>query len=252
MESRHPRRAIGSIERVVYDEPTRCPYLPGRLARLPLRLPGRSLSGEELSDRLNSGDRRQGHFLYRPACPACQACEAIRVDTVTFRPSKTQRRVFRRGEASLETVIDRPSATPAKIALYNRHKIERGLVLGHDLVDASGYEEFLVASCADTIELSYHLNGKLIGVALADRAADALSAVYCFFDPAYQRLSPGVYSVLKQVALCRYWGLPWLYLGLYIADCPSMSYKARYVPHERLIAGAWHRFEDSSEARAGS
>src|SRR5690606_18460080 len=76
-----------------------------------------------------------------------------------------------------------------------------------------------------------------------DRAEGSLSAVYFYFDPAYEALSPGVYSVLKQLQLCRRWGLRHLYLGLYIAACPSMAYKRRYLPHERLLDGRWVTFD---------
>ena len=35
-------------------------------------------------------------------------------------------------------------------------------------------------------------------------------------------------------------------IGLYVADCPSMAYKARYLPHERLINGEWVKFSRAS------
>jgi arginyl-tRNA--protein-N-Asp/Glu arginylyltransferase len=231
------------LEWVVYDAPVRCPYLPGETARLPLRLPARRLRPDELAQRLRAGDRRQGLLLYRPRCPACHACEAIRIDVTAFRPDKTQRRVFRRGEAAVQTHVGRPSLTPEKVALYNRHKRERGLLISDGLIDADGYEQFLVDTCTDTIELTYRTADRLVGVAIADRAGDALSAVYSFYEPSYARLSPGAYSILKQVALCRDWGLRYLYLGLYVADCRAMRYKARYRPHERLIEGRWRRFD---------
>ena len=238
-------------EWLVHDEPMPCPYLPGQTARLPMRLPLRPLSPDELAQRLHGGDRRQGAFLYQPSCPTCRACEAIRIDVEAFAPRKTQRRVFRRGESLLQTEVGRPTLTAEKVALYNRHKLDRDLCRGDGLIDPGGYEQFLVDSCADTIELTYRCRGALVGVAIADRAADALSAVYCFYDPAYARLSPGVYSILKQVALCQEWQLRYLYLGLYIADCSPMAYKTQFLPHQRRINGAWQPFGCSGDRTRG-
>jgi len=230
-------------EWLVWDETSRCPYLPEQTARLPLRLPTRRLRPAEFAQRLAAGDRRQGLLLYKPSCPACSACEPIRVDVEAFRPNATQRRVFRKGEAALRTEVGRPATTREKVELYNRHKVERGLLIGEELIDEDGYEQFLVESCTDTIELRYRLGGRLVAVAIADRAAGALSAVYCFYDPAQTGLSLGTYSILKQIALCRGWGLRHLYLGLYVGACTAMRYKARYLPHERMIDGAWSRFD---------
>ena len=247
---RSPVRLPGvPTEWLVWDEAIRCPYLPDQTARLPLRLPARRLQPLELAERLAEGDRRQGVLLYRPSCPSCRACEAIRIDVEQLRMSKTQRRVFRRGEALLRTEIGRPSATAEKVALYNRHKVERKLLIGDGRIDANGYEQFLVESCADTIELCYWLGDTLVGVAIADRASTALSAVYCFYAPEHAALSPGTYSILKQAALCRSWGLRYLYLGLYVGGCAAMQYKARYLPHERLIGGKWRRFERDAAPR---
>jgi len=234
-------------EWLVWDEPTRCPYLPSETAHLPLRLPMRRLKPAEFARRLAEGDRRQGLLLYRPKCPRCAACEAIRLDVAEFTANATQRRVLRGGDAQLRMLIGRPSVTEEKVALYNRHKMERGLTTGDGLIDVEGYEQFLAESCTDTIEIRYVLNGLLVGVAIADRAADALSAVYCFYDPSFARMSLGTYSVLKQIGLCRQWGLRYLYLGLYVAGNRAMAYKARYLPHERLIDGAWQRFAKEQE-----
>jgi arginyl-tRNA--protein-N-Asp/Glu arginylyltransferase len=79
-------------------------------------------------------------------------------------------------------------------------------------------------------------------VAIVDRGERSLSAVYCYYDPTFGRFSPGVYSILYQLELCRRWGLPHLYLGLTIEGCKAMTYKRRYLPHERLIGGEWQRF----------
>jgi arginine-tRNA-protein transferase len=206
------------------------------------------LTRQEFSRRLRDGDRREGMFLYQPTCATCHACEAIRIDVHQFCPSKTQRRIFRRGEATLTTDLSAVSCSAEKVALYNRHKQQRGLLVRQELIDEAGYEQFLVDSCADTFEVRYRLGGTLIGVAITDRADDALSAVYCYYDPAHAKLSPGTYSVLKLIQLCRKWGLRYLYLGLYIAACKPMAYKATYFPHERLIEGTWQRFESKAQA----
>ena len=236
-------------EWLVHDELSNCSYLPGQVARLPLRLPARPLDARQLDRRLAAGDRRQGVLLYRPNCPSCSACQAIRIDAGEFRPNRTQRRLFRRGDALLQTTVGRPVLTAEKVALYNRHKVGRKLTVGDGVIDADGYEQFLIETCSDSLELTYYLSGRLAGVAITDRAADSLSAVYCFYDPDLSNLGIGTFSILKQLDLCRQWGLRHLYLGLYVAGCAPMSYKVRYLPHERLIDGVWRRFDRPDGSR---
>jgi arginine-tRNA-protein transferase len=43
------------------------------------------------------------------------------------------------------------------------------------------------------------------------------------------------------------WQLRYLYLGLYIAESEHMRYKARFLPHERLLDGKWHEFTRGPE-----
>jgi arginine-tRNA-protein transferase len=80
-------------------------------------------------------------------------------------------------------------------------------------------------------------------VALVDRLLDGLSAVYTFFEPGLERRSLGVYGVLEEIRLARELGLPYLYLGYWIADCRKMTYKQTYRPLEMLIQGHWQETE---------
>ncbi|HEY5372667.1 MAG TPA: arginyltransferase [Polyangiaceae bacterium] len=229
-------------ELIVYDRLQPCPYLPERIARMPLRIPARLLHRSELEQRLETGDRRQGIFLYRTSCPGCHACEPIRIEVAHFSANRSQRRALERGNSRITVEVAEPIADARRVELYNRHKELRGLSSDRDGIDLEGYREFLVVSCCESFELRYMLDGQLIGVALVDRSEEALSAVYCYYDPVLEKLGIGTYSVLKQIELCKSWDLRYLYLGLYISDSERMRYKARFLPHQRRIDGAWQTF----------
>jgi leucyl-tRNA---protein transferase len=229
-------------ELIVYDRAQRCPYLQDRVARMPLRLPARPLDRRELDERLEAGDRRQGFVLYRTACPQCVSCEPIRIPAAGYVLTRSQRRIVQRGDQGLKVLVGPPIVNDRRVAIYNAHKSSRGLNDGQPPIDDDGYRDFLVSTCCESFELSYYLEGELVGVAIVDRGERSLSAVYCCYDPAVSRFGIGTYSILKQLELCRSWSLDYLYLGLYIAECDAMLYKARYRPHQRLIDGEWRTF----------
>ncbi len=226
---------------LAYDGLDPCPYLPGRTARLPLEYPLRQLTAREFDERLAAGYRRTGDLVYRTACPQCRACQAIRVLVGEFRPNRAQRRAWRRGRESLKVELGPCRVDAQRVQLYNAHKRARDLDHGEGPVSGEGYRSFLVDSCGDSFELRYFAGGRLVCVAVADRGEQSMSAVYCYFDPQIGRLSPGTFSVLQQVALCRRWGLKYLYLGYYIDEPCRMTYKASFRPHERLTGGEWVR-----------
>jgi arginine-tRNA-protein transferase len=234
-------------ELVVHEGEEPCPYLEGRVARRPLRMPTRHLTRAELDVRLAQGDRRTGYFLYTQECPHCRACEPLRVDVAAFVPSRTQRRTLARCRERLEIERGPFEVDARRVALYRAHQVGRGLAkAGAPPLDEHGYEAFLVDTCGDGFELRYRMNGELVGVAVTDRGAHALSAVYTYYDPALSHLSIGTYSILEQIALARELGMSWLYLGLAIEESPHMRYKLAFRPHERRIDGTWTRFERDS------
>lgn len=232
-------------ELLVYDGLQRCPYLPGKVARMPLYRQLRRLAPNETDARFANAERRVGHALYRTACPTCTACKGIRVPVDGFTPTKSQRRVARRWK-DVRIEVGEPAYSPAKLELFNRHKRERGLHNPEEPeMTAVGYVGWLVHSCVNTIEMDYYLDDKLIAVGILDVGDASASSVYFFFDPSPEvsRLSPGVFSVLHEVDYCRQTGRSYLYLGLWVRDCQQLAYKAQYFPHERLEDGDWRRYE---------
>ena len=76
---------------------------------------------------------------------------------------------------------------------------------------------------------------RLVGVGICDETPSAWSAVYFYYDPDYAAQSPGVAHVLFQMKLAASRGLAHVYLGYFVTGCPSMRYKARFRPNERLV-----------------
>ncbi len=231
------------MQKLVYDGLQRCPYLPGQVARLPLYRQLVALGPDLLDERLAQAERRVGNCTYRPSCPTCSACEGLRVPVAEFNNTRSQRRVLGRcGNVTVD--IGPADISDERLGLFDRHKRGRGLSEeGEPLRDNSEYDGWLVRSCAFTIEMRYRIEGKLVGVGVVDVGRKALSSVYFYFEPTQEisRLSLGVFSVLQEIKLCQQTGRDYLYLGLFVADCRHLAYKADFVPHERLQGGVWRR-----------
>lgn len=220
--------------------PHACPYLAGRTAQLPLRWYSSRIAPEAFDALLALSDRRVGRSLYRPTCPSCDECKGIRVNIDAFEPTRSQRRVARKNP-DIEVTVGPVTVDAERVALFNKHKLLREL--GESDITPARYREWLVSTCTDTVETQYRIGGKLIGVGVVDLGRVAASSVYFYFDPDYAERSPGVFSVLAEIAWLRGQGFQYYYLGLFVADCSQLSYKAKYYPHERLIDGRWVRFE---------
>lgn len=225
--------------RIVWDQPEACPYLPGQTARLPLRVPKRMLNPQEVDEQLAAGDRRSGRMLYKTTCPACSACEPLRVPVADFVPSKSQRRVWAKNVDEITVRVGPPIIDEARLTLFNRHKMERGLSRSGEPMTALAYRQWLVDTCMETVEVAYFEGDKLLAVSILDLGLHAASSVYHYFDPDASRRSLGVFSALIEMEWLRQQGKRWYYFGLYVADCSHLSYKAEYRPHERLVDGVW-------------
>jgi arginine-tRNA-protein transferase len=149
-----------------------------------------------------------------------------------FHATRSLRRVSRRN-ADVRVEVQEPEPTDEKFALYQAYLDHQ-----HDGAMPRTYEsfhDFLYESPTDTLELEYRLGERLVGVSIADRVPRGLSSVYMYFDPSLAGRSPGTFSVLWELAYCRRQGLPYYYLGFFVAGSKTMAYKARFRPYEVLV-----------------
>ena len=102
-------------------------------------------------------------------------------------------------------------------------------------VDAEEYAQaFLIGQWDFAREMLYVREGRLVGVGLVDVLDQGVSSIYFYHDPQWRDAGPGTFSILQELEFCRRTGRPYLYLGYWIAECPSMAYKANFGPHELL------------------
>lgn len=216
-----------------------CPYLEGRLERrLVTSMVGPR--GARLHDRLVvAGFRRSQGFAYRPACPGCTACVPVRIPVDAFRLTRAWRRILRLNRDLVAS--DGPAiATHEQYDLFARYLSSRHAESGMADMDWGDYRAMIDESPVDSLIFEWRRpDGGLMAVSLTDRSASGLSGVYKFFDPEAARRSLGSMIILHHVARARELGLPYVYLGYWIAESPKMAYKARFRPLERLTGGGW-------------
>lgn len=216
-------------------QPSPCSYLPAETASLEYCVP-LDLDSRRFSQLLQRGWRRFGNVLFRPKCPDCCQCRSIRIPVDRFAPSKSQRRVLRRN-GHIEVRVVKPRVSDEHVALYNAYHHDMSCRRGwrSDVTTAEEYHEsFIGAGYEFGREFQYRDQGRLVGVGLVDVVADGLSSAYFFHDPAWRPLAPGTFSILTEIAQARRDGIPYVYLGYWIQQNPSMNYKAHFQPHELL------------------
>jgi arginyl-tRNA--protein-N-Asp/Glu arginylyltransferase len=223
---------------LIRDEARPCPYLPGRDAVMQVALPW-ALPQDLHRKLMDLRFRRSGEIVYRPDCPTCTACVPIRVPVNEFVPSRSQRRVWRQNADITGTTTDLEidDAHRDLFIRYQRHQHD-----GHLTQHPDELSRFLGSSPGESFQLDLRLDDQLLAVSVIDVGEDALSSVYCYYDPTLPRRSLGVLAGLWEIETCRRRGVSFWYLGYHVSGCRKMEYKTRFRPHELLGRdGQWHR-----------
>ena len=240
--------SLGDFHQFFATAPVPCPYVPGRAERkLVVELAGRG-AGIFYDDLSRAGFRRSHRFAYRPACRLCSACVPVRIAVERFADTRSTRRV-RNLNRGLGGSLVPPYANLEQFRLFVAYQHSRHRDSDMASMTYADYRSMVEDTTVRTKIAEFRApDDELAAVSLVDRLDDGLSAVYSFYDPTRDRQSLGTWSILWLIDECRRQGLPFVYLGYWIAESPKMAYKARFPALERLDAGGWVPLTDADRA----
>jgi arginyl-tRNA--protein-N-Asp/Glu arginylyltransferase len=166
----------------------------------------------------------------------------VRIAVDRFSHTRSTRRI-RNKNRDISGRLVTPRATAEQFRLFSAYQCAR-----HDDSDMasmsySDYRGMIEDTPVRTAIVEFRdREEELVAASLIDLLDDGVSAVYSFYDPLQPKRGLGTWSVLWLVEQCRRQGLPFVYLGYWIADSPKMAYKARFPALEQLTAAGWAGF----------
>jgi len=204
-----------------------CSYLPEQYEQLIVLMDDTSRTPEGYETLLQAGFRRSGSDIYRPHCAQCTACHSLRIKAITWQLSQQDKPVY--------------------YALYEKYINQRHADGSMYPPSFGQYRQFLLCDWIDPLFIELYADNQLIAVAVTDVTPVSLSAMYTFYDPAFEAYSIGSFAILLQLQLTLQMGREYLYLGYQVDNCRKMNYKSNYLPHERLKNKVWEKYTITSD-----
>lgn len=227
--------------------PYKCGYLANQMAQSLIASPQNLVDTHVYSGLIQQGFRRSGKFAYRPHCERCNACTPVRIVLSQFVPTRSQKRAFKQ-HAALTTRILPVAFHAHHYALYSAYQAARHLDADAQTSDDNAdnnnspeqYQQFLCQSNVESVMIEFSdAQQQVVMVSVVDVVHDGISAVYTFYDASQPKASYGTYSIIWLCEWAKQFGLPYVYLGYWIANSQKMAYKQHYQPQEKLIDGEW-------------
>ena len=193
-------------------------------------------STQNCQDLIERGFRRFGKMFFRPICGDCQECQSIKIEVENFSFSKSQKRIIKKA-SHLKSYVQTPTLSQAHLDLfkkYHLHMKDKKEWSYNETTPEHYYQSFVTGHNEFGYEVLYFDENKLIGVDLIDILEDGISSIYFYYDPDYSGYSLGKLSLYNQIKFAQRSNKKWIYLGYYVKDCPSLSYKSEYKPYITL------------------
>jgi len=191
---------------------------------------------ESCEELIQRGYRRFGKMYFRPICATCNECQSIKIDVENFEFTKSQKRVMKKA-SFMKSYIQKPTLTHEHLELfekYHLHMKDKKEWSYSETTPDHYYNSFVNGHEDFGYEVLYFDENRLIGVDLIDILEDGISSIYFYYDPEYSAYSLGKYSLYKQIQFAKKSSKKWIYLGYYVEECPSLSYKSHYKPYLTL------------------
>ncbi len=215
-----------------------CGYLADHYSVNIFADPNAKISTHTYSRLIDHGFRRNGVHLYRPQCPNCSACVPTRICVNNFKANRSQLRCLRLN-TDIKIKHQDKNYNQEHYRLYKQYVHQRHTNGPMDESTKDDYKNFILGSWSDTRFLEFHLNEKLICVAVYDALPQGISAVYTFYDTNYSKRGLGTLAILKLIEEAANKNLSYVYLGYWINACNKMSYKKNFKPIEGYINRVW-------------
>jgi leucyl-tRNA---protein transferase len=193
-------------------------------------------SAEDCQNLIERGFRRFGKMYFRPICSECNECQSIKIDVENYTFSKSAKRILKKA-AHISVYTQSPSLSQEHLDLfekYHSHMKEKKAWTHTQTTAEHYYQSFINGHSDFGYEVLYFDKGKLIAVDLIDILEDGISSIYFYYDPDYANFSLGKLSLYRQIEYAKVHAKKWIYLGYYVAECSSLSYKAEYKPYATL------------------
>ena len=205
-----------------------CSYLKEKRSRFAYFFAA-ELSPHELDLLLSAGWRKFGRYYFKPVCKECEECVPIRIRTKELILSKSQRRIMR---DCMDIHVDFKDLEYRDeiFEVYKDHSYNR---FGKASDNAGFYDSFYQQSCP-AMQSEYYVNKKLAAVGFIDVSLNALSSVYFVYKNEFSKLRLGTFSVINETHFAATLGLSYYYLGYYIENNKSMSYKNSFHINEKM------------------
>ncbi|WP_032928960.1 arginyltransferase [Leptospira santarosai] len=232
-----------------------CSYYPDRLSQIQYLPFQGKIEKDNLQFFFDSGFRRTGNILYRTSCNGCRECLSYRVPLNQFVPSRNRKRLLKKN-SDLSVRFGPPALTSEKEILYLRYQRSRypSFVIGEsDQELLEGMRWNLFGYPENSLEMTFHLDEKILGFMILDSASDSLSAVYSVYDPDYPDRSLGSFAILYSILYAKELGMNYYHLGYFLPGHPDMDYKKYWGPSEirELDTDDWIRFENFRKKYSG-
>lgn len=223
-----------------------CNYLPDRQERLLFTLPDEPLDATFYQQLLTLNFRRSGEQIYTTYCEGCQQCQSVRLEATAFQLNSNQRRVWNKAKRTgwhyqLAAHSNTDHCTQRYYALYQSYIDSKH---ADSSMSPTSPEQMAYLWQANWLKIQFleqYLGDELVAVTVVDCTADAFSAVYTFYQTGHA-LAFGTLAILALIEQAKTENISFVYLGYYIQHCQKMSYKAKFLPQQRFIAGEWLSF----------